>query len=210
MAIVRISQELRNDIIRNARNKFDPAIKAAQDSKPEDKYGDYIYDKIWGPYRKQMEALPKEFFQYKNSIQIRSVGEVTMPFITSFAEYRPIPPIPANTPVKHDYPGQPYSLLGDPVWDVIMLDAREWKHRCDTVANQCRDFIAGVTAVLDTFTTLAPALKEWPPLWELLPEHIKDRHKEIKERVKADRPGIDKDKLGAMTGALTAIKLGAM
>jgi hypothetical protein len=210
MATVRISKELRNDIIRNAHKKFDPAIKASQDSKPEDKYGDYIYDKIWGPYRKQMEALPKEFFQYKNSIQIRSVGEVTMSFIASFTEYRPIALIPANTPVKHDHPGQPYSLLGDPVWEVIMLDAREWKHRCDTVALQRRDFIAGVTAVLDTFTTLAPALKEWPLLWELLPEHIKDRHKEIKERVKTDKPSMDRAQLGAMTGALTAIKLGGM
>lgn len=210
MAIVRITNELRNDIIRAARHKFDPAIKAAQDSKPDDTNGDYIYDTIWGSYRERMEALPRGFFNYRNSITIRQIADVNITMFVTFSQARPVPSLPdlVDDIVRDN--GSSYTLKDHPVWSVIIQDARAWQDRCNVASQRYKTFVSGVEAVLDSFTTLAPALKEWPPLWDLLSEGTKSRHKEIKERVKTDKPSMDRERLGAMTGALTAIKLGGM
>ena len=46
----------------------------------------------------------------------------------------------------------------------------------------------------------------WPPLWDLVPESYKDRHREIKEREKKE-VSVNVD-LGAMTAAVVANKIG--
>lgn len=210
MAVVRITKELRGIILGIATKKFEPMVSAAMNSKPEDKFGDYIYDQVWGLYRERMEALPNEFFRRRSTIAIRQVANVPLTFITTFSQERPVPGVPdAKSHMIRDN-GSSYTLVDDPVWAPIIEEARAWQERCSVAGQRRQNFVNGVTAVLDSFTTLAPALKEWPPLWELVPEHVKTQHKEIKERTKTYKPGVDKQQLGAMTGALTAIKLGGM
>jgi hypothetical protein len=53
---------------------------------------------------------------------------------------------------------------------------------------------------------LAPALKAWPALWELIPDDVKEKHREVKERSKG---GIDLDvDLNKLTAVSTAAKFG--
>jgi len=40
--------------------------------------------------------------------------------------------------------------------------------------------------VIEAHATLAPALKMWQPLWDLIPEEYKDRHRQVVEREKKD------------------------
>jgi hypothetical protein len=63
-----------------------------------------------------------------------------------------------------------------------------------------------VTKVIEAHATLAPALKVWPPLWELIPDEYKDRHREIKVQGKKEVT-IDVD-LGKLTAMSTAAKFG--
>jgi hypothetical protein len=63
-----------------------------------------------------------------------------------------------------------------------------------------------VKKVCGAYTTLAPALKAWPPLWELIPENYKNKHREIKERVK-NEVVLDVD-IGKLTALSTAAKFG--
>ena len=68
------------------------------------------------------------------------------------------------------------------------------------------DYLVSVKKVLETFSTLAPALKMWPALWELLPEDAKDRHREVREKpaataAKSSAPEVDLDRLTAITAA---------
>lgn len=66
------------------------------------------------------------------------------------------------------------------------------------------DYLVSVRKVLESFTTLAPALKAWPALWELLPFDVKERHKEVREKPASAKPGapeVDLDKLTAITAA---------
>jgi hypothetical protein len=208
MAVVRITKELKGDIINASMAKFRPSIEAAQDSKPDDVWGDYIYDKVWGPYREQMEALPKEFFSYQETITILRVGSVGMSFIATLSQPRPIATINTHL-LTHEWGGN-YSLLPAPEWHDLIMAAEAWKDRYDKALARRKAVIEGVNSVLDTYKTLALALKAWPPLWELVPGKVKTQHKEVKERTKGEKPGVDAAKLGAMTSALTAIKLGGM
>ena len=59
---------------------------------------------------------------------------------------------------------------------------------------------------METYTTLAPALKAWHTLWDLLPDEAKERHKKIVERNRKDTIDVDVD-LNSMTAAVTFSKL---
>jgi len=75
------------------------------------------------------------------------------------------------------------------------IDERD--KRIAKVKVQEADFKKVVKAVLDAYSTLAPALKAWPPLWELLDEKTKAKHKEVVTRAKAEKPVLDLDLLDA-------------
>lgn len=75
------------------------------------------------------------------------------------------------------------------------IDERD--KRVAEVKVQQADFTKVVTAVLDAYSTLAPALRAWPPLWELLDEKTKARHKEVVTRAKAEKPVLDVDLIDA-------------
>lgn len=69
------------------------------------------------------------------------------------------------------------------------------------------EFTKVVRAVLDTYSTLAPALKAWPPLWELLDEGTKAKHREVTTRAKPEKPVLDAD-LDAATRLLAMKRMG--
>lgn len=69
------------------------------------------------------------------------------------------------------------------------------------------EFTKVVKAVLDAHSTLAPALRAWPPLWELLDEKTKARHKEVVHKAKADKPTLDVD-LSKATSIVAMKRLG--
>lgn len=85
------------------------------------------------------------------------------------------------------------------------IDERD--KRVAEVKVQQADFTKVVTAVLDAYSTLASALRAWPPLWDLLDEKIKAKHKEATVKAKADKPVLDVD-LSAATQLLTMKRLG--
>jgi hypothetical protein len=59
---------------------------------------------------------------------------------------------------------------------------------------------------METYSTLAPAIKAWPALWDLVPDEAKERHKKVVERVKKDASDVGVD-LNSMTAAVTFSKL---
>jgi len=67
-------------------------------------------------------------------------------------------------------------------------------------------FLDGVDKLTQTYTTLAPALKAWPALWDLLDDDVKERHKKVVERGTKDVGELDVD-LNDMTAAVTFSKL---
>jgi hypothetical protein len=71
-----------------------------------------------------------------------------------------------------------------------------------------RAYFEEVDNLLRGFSTLAPALKAWPLLWEYLPETTRDQHKKIVERTsrpKAPAP-VEVD-TGKLTAGIIAAKM---
>ena len=211
MATVRITKELTEQITRAARAKFKDSIAKAEDSRPDDHWGDVIYEKIFGDYIPIMEQLPAEFFGTTSNIQIQKVGGAACNLAFNLSAPRRWPnAIPANAPAERNYYGAALTLTHDLAWGELHAEVVAWKERCEQARKQAREFTEGVSKILSSFSTLAPALKEWPPLWELVPEWAKNKHKEVVVREKKTKPNIDGDTLGKLTGVMTAVKLGGL
>ena len=94
----------------------------------------------------------------------------------------------------------------DSRWDWLKPEFKEYNRKVFEAINKQATFVSSVHTLMETYTTLAPALKAWRPLWDLLPDEAKDRHKTVKERkvVKAEELDLD---LNAMTSAVALSKI---
>lgn len=210
MATVRITKDLTEDILRNAKNKFGDAIRKAEASRPDHHWGDYIYDAIYGKYAPIMAQLPDGFISTTNRVHVRKVSGHSVDLYFDFSAPKLWPNcLPPQGPAESHY-SHAISLDSSPVWDALLAEVVSWKGRCETARKRAQEFTEGVSTVLGNFSTLAPALKEWPPLWELVPEPVKERHKEITVKEKKEKPSVDRNTLGRLTGAMTAVKLGGL
>jgi hypothetical protein len=226
MATVRFSEELKSDILRKARDMFDAEQQKARESAPV--WGDDVYDLLFSETRSQMEAMPEGYFKTYETVGIDGVKWATedeMPQKTirlsvevKFSKPMPWPFNPDRlTESMGAEPTSSYRndimLDGDDSrWASYVAEMQAYQGRVEAVETRKSEFGAGVNAIIQTFSTLAPALKEWPPLWDLLPYDKQARHKEIVERKKrvvsvntgGDNEPVD---LNKMTAAVTLSKL---
>lgn len=209
MATIRITKELTEQITGNARAKFAGRIKAVEATAPVS-WGDYIYEKLFGQYVPIMEQLPEEFFDVADKIAVMRVGgqAVNLHFTLSSRKRWP-KRLPADAPAEANYYGGALILKDDLMWGELYAEVVAWKNKCAAIRKQAEEFTEGVSKILASYSTLSPALKAWPPLWELVPERVKDKHKEIVERKKPEKeaPDIDTTKL---TAVLAASKMGGL
>jgi len=205
MAVVRITKALEDTVRNTARDKFTARIREAEQSIPNgEHWGDFIYEKILGKYLPIMEQLPDKFFSTISVIPVESICGATasINFLLSSQKLWPNE-LPSDVPIRKAMYSNKLTLTDDPVWHELYQEVSAWKLRCATIRSQAQEFTEGVSKVLNSYSTLAPALKAWPPLWDLLPEYIKDKHKEIVERTRSDReePSLDTAKLTAIMAA---------
>ena len=97
-------------------------------------------------------------------------------------------------------------LTNELVWGEFYAEVVAYNQRVSVAKQRQTEFIQMVHKICDTYSTLAPALKAWPPLWDLIPEDVKDKHREIKERTK-NEVVLDVD-IGKLTAMSTAAKFG--
>lgn len=212
MATVRFSEDLLEKIKTNAINTFDTRVRKAYEV--EEGLGDRIYDHVFKDYYASMNALPKEFMEQVGNITISHFGDVPTNVQLNFASPRPLPKgYHAGFKFHSSWNNQHVKYLmdhNDP-FDVE-LHAYFFNRQVNikTVEKQRDEFVGSVLTVCASFTTLAPALKAWPPLWDLLPEHTKGRHLEVSERKSAAErtENLMKDvDLSRMTATVVATKL---
>jgi hypothetical protein len=213
MATVRITNELVSDTLVMANRQFKPLIERAEASRPDAlKWGSVIYDAIYGKYKDTMAALPKNYLNYEEQIYINVVNGETCALYFELGGSRPAPAASDIRGIETNYRGFDLGTTTDTQaqWEELAEEIRQWRARIKDARQRRTDFVDGVEAVLKNHSTLAPALKEWGPLWDLIPERYRDKHKEVKERVVAQKTAVDSDILGKLTGAITAAKLGGM
>lgn len=208
MATVRFSKELISDIERNARNKMEPAVQRARDQKPDNAWGQRIYDILFGDVQPLLAQLPAGWVKTVEQIEVSEVGERHCGMTFTFATPQPwpngFPPSPLAR--KRSTYGESITLLDNLVWGEFHAEVTAYHQRVQEAAKRRDEFVEMVKKVCNAYSTLAPALKAWPPLWELVPEATKDKHREIKVREKTEVV-LDVD-IGKLTALSTAAKFG--
>jgi hypothetical protein len=91
------------------------------------------------------------------------------------------------------------------MFEDIKAEAIAYMERVRVVRERKTMFVEQVKKIINAHATLAPALKLWQPLWDLIPEDYKERHRKVVERTKSDTQ-VDVD-LGSLTATVVAHKL---
>lgn len=215
MATVRMSDELKNNITNNAKNMFTDRINSAKNSYSET-WGQRIYDALLGIHVPAMNALPTGFFFMTNKLGLNTWGEKPVSLEFPLNGVYPVPfAAPKNS--GYDIQGNAYRhtcevrvatsrIMSDVALGDLNVEIMQWLASIKSAEEQRDNFVNGVASVLKVHTTLAPALRAWPPLWDLLPESTKNKHREVKERTAKEETQIEAD-LGALTAMSTLIKL---
>jgi hypothetical protein len=208
MATVRFSKDLQDKIAANAKAKMAPAIAKAMDSKLDNSWGQRIYDTLFFEVKPLIAQLPAEWVKTVQKISIDVVAGRRCEMEFTFTTPQPWPHrFPDTELAKKEYEYRDGITLKDHlVWGEFLAEVVAYRERVSAAEARRNEFVESVCKVVDAYTTLAPALKAWPPLWELIPEDVKDKHREIKVREKTEVI-LDVD-IGKLTAMSTAAKMG--
>jgi hypothetical protein len=209
MATVRFSKELQDEIIKQARFVFDKQVVAAQESRPDSTaWAEKIYDTLFGQHVVALNAVPQEFLYMTEQIEIDRVGDTRCRLRFNLLSAKPWPrKFNDNEYAKSNssYNSSEINLRDHPVWAELKAEVTAWQERVNAVNTKRDEFVAQVKKIIEAHATLSPALKMWPPLWDLVPEKYKEKHREVVERTKKD-VDVQVD-LGALTAAVVANKI---
>jgi hypothetical protein len=207
MAVVRFSSQLITQIKINAANTFAKReADAVATVVPTAEIRDYLLSQGFGPMRDKINALPGEFFEQVTYFTLISFGGVRVNM-----RFDLLRPVSWPKHIQESHPGMKFRNSGynnqsvDYTPDLTNAEDMDlqskFQARQDAINAVSRariEYIDGVEKVCGAFTTLAPALKAWPPLWDLLPNETKAQHQRINDRKggsTADLSGVDLDSL---------------
>lgn len=207
MAVVRLTQQIKDITLNNANRTFEKRMEAAQTSLVLPMTGDQIYDLIFARWIPHMNALPAEFFPCYDKIEVRNIHDITVNHTFTLSDRRPFPNEFPESELATRYNSYgnrtAVNLSADDkqTWAELYYAFKSWRDRVETVNGERITFTNGVRAILNNNTTLAAALREWPPLWDLVPESAKDKHKQVTEKKSKEErptPEVDTARLTAM------------
>jgi hypothetical protein len=207
MAIVRFSNELKELILKNADAVLAKQVQAARDARPTQEWGDKIYDKMFGQYVPMLNAVPPHFLNMVDRLKVNRVGmyDCSLEFTLTSKRAWPSQFLDNEFAKKGNSYDNGIDLKTHPDWEEFRQDVARWRDAITAAVDKQKEFRASVSKVIDAHATLAPALKMWPALWDLIPENVKDKHREVRERIKKE---VDVDvNLGALTAAVTFNKM---
>ncbi len=208
MATVRFSKELNTRIEQMARAKMQPAIDKAAAQTLGANWGQRIYDTLFHEVKPIISQVPAGWLKTVRSIEIGRVGNSVCNMNFDFTTPQPWPYVFPSTGLadKNSSYGDAINLRDNIVWGEFHAEVEAYHQRVREATRRRNEFIEAVVKICNTYSTLAPALKAWPPLWELIPEDVKNKHREIKERTK-NEVVLDVD-IGKLTAMSTAAKFG--
>jgi hypothetical protein len=214
MATVRFSEKLREDIIQAATNKFQNAVNTANTNGPDPVlWGDKLWALFYGQYESVLVAVPAQFVIRVTKFTLDEIHhsanspvvKVNMEFMFSKEMPWPTQGIPGSGLVKSNSWREVYSITAEKADDPAVQELTALIVARQTAiqeATKRRDeFKSSVKQVINAHATLAPALKMWPPLWDLLSEDVKNKHREVTERgakATAETVGVDLNRLTAL------------
>jgi len=208
MATVRFSKELIDRIEKQARAKMEPAVNRVKEQKLDANWGQRIYDTMFLEAKPFIAQAPAGWLKMVDRMDIEQVGDARCNMRFTFSPSVPWPNVFVTTATakKERSYSDGIVLTDEQVWAELYAEVVAYNQRVSAAQQRQADFVNMVSKVCDAYSTLAPALKAWPPLWDLIPDDVKDKHREIKERTK-NEVVLDVD-IGKLTAMSTAAKFG--
>lgn len=209
MATVRLSQTLINDILSLAGLTQDKAIARAVESRPSHDWAEKIYNTLLGDEVALAEKLPAHWFDMIESVKLRSIGDMHC----SMLEFKFSAPKRWPNRINNDLGKKAFAgvnildLTDNLLWGELHAEVTAWSARVSAAQAKKTEFLTAIRKVLDSYSTLAPALKAWPPLWDYVPDAVKAKHKEISTKEKKAEVVLDVD-LSTLTSMAVAAKIG--
>lgn len=210
MAVVRLNKELRGTIITKAEMQMRPSIDRANALIPSgSEWGEKAYRIMFQHELPMIEQAPDHWFKHRTEIEI--TGLVSEDFralqlkLTSPVRW-------PDTVVENEFiePGQygmSVRIKPHPAWDGLIAAYRVYREAFEAAHKKRHVYITSVERIIDSYSTLAPALKAWPPLWDLLPRSAQDEHHRVDAPRKREEKEINVD-FDTLTSISTAAKFG--
>jgi hypothetical protein len=220
MAVVRFSNALQTTILNNARSLFTKRIRESNETNLDISVYFSVRDAIFSSFQQHLNAIPQDFLCVKDKMEI-NCHLPDGPYFRRSAVIDCYAPSVSNRVYKHTEDDMLRFDLRTSYSDVevrvnpdhpknagIVRHMRDITARSAAIQEECDNFVGGVAKIITSFTTLAPALKEWPPLWDLLPEETKDRHKQVRKTTRGNkREGLEEVDLDKLSSTVTVAKL---
>lgn len=185
MATVRLTKGLIDRIAEQAEAKMQPAVQKAHEQKPDNSWGQRIYDILFREIKPILSQVPAGWLMMVDRIAISDVGSQPCGMTFAFTTPQPWPHLFLETELARcTYYGVTIALKDHLVWGEFHAEVVAYHRRIQEAIKRRDEYVDAVRKICNTYSTLAPALKAWPPLWELIPEDVKEKSREVKKRVK--------------------------
>ena len=214
MAVVRITDGLIQSVTHNVKNTMRASIEAAKAKRPD--IGQACFHRAMAGIAEKIAECPKEWFKKCDAVYItaheKSKAKYHERYDLKPDQWVPIgyePNVNFRMRTMHDGDVE-LMLSGAVMWASERAAMEAWVGEVTAAETASAAAVDAARETLRSFTTLAPALKAWPALWDLLPISAKDKHREVVERRgKQDEVDVSKhlEQLGTVTAKLVASKM---
>jgi len=205
-------------MVKNAQAVFDARIQHVENESPCT--GDEIWDCMFSQYQTHIDGLPDFMYDTKEYISVRSIERVEEAFDRvkdvlidkRFAFSAPKPFLSKSDSSLgsgcFNYDGYRYSSwrglaidANHHTWQPIVNKLIAWSDKLESIRAEQNEYRRIVSRIVDAYNTLSPMLKDYPALWDLVPQETKDRHLTVPEKRKATKVELDVDvnKINAIT-----------
>jgi hypothetical protein len=207
MARVAITQTLITRIVNTIKMLYQQDLDKACKQTPE-LWSGAIYDVLVPPRaRAIMDQLPDNYFCRLEGAKVSFPGSYVIN--VNFAGNK-FPFRLNNVPM---YNISQYSTLHlgredfDALPDGIKTIIKDRDNAILVATNKMNDAANAASLLLKQHKSLATALKEWPSLWNILPDDIKEQHKRIVERAPSRLPEKTEVDMSSVTAKLIANRI---
>lgn len=173
MAAVRITKDIVWEVVQNIEKIYAPRLSAIDKDNPivtpDTAYMDAYTLLVPVEAQETMKLLPRDYFRTTNTFRINYRGMPATEMMTLEGKAVPVPH-------KHS----DYTQLSVPetsTWEWFYKPVTARAETRKAVNAEKTSAVDAARAMLGNYATLAPALKAWPALWNLLSEQTKTRHR---------------------------------
>lgn len=166
---VRISEKLIGEVAGNISDLYKYYADDIERQKPD--VGDRIYELLYGPYLSRMEQLPVSFFRRLDRVEVRSIDGKILghTFKLSSPKLGSYTPPPGDNVERAETFSDKVNIKRTPYTEDIIEAILSWDKQKQDLFEARTQATQATKRLLRNNKSLAPAIKAFPPLVDLLP-----------------------------------------